>query len=506
MIRILTGDCREVLKTLPDESVHCVVTSPPYWGLRDYGVEGQLGLETTPDEYVANMVAVLREVRRVLRSDGTLWLNLGDSYAGGGNYRGMTSESTLTSKQRSNRGARGLSQALGAAGKDFGLAAKQLVGIPWRVAFALQADGWWLRQDIIWAKPNPMPESVRDRCTKSHEYLFLLSKSSTYYYDADAIAEPVTLSTVERMSQPTLDEQAGSDRVPGKTKGPMKAVLKSSGDVAGSVPWEGSTRNKRSVWTVTTQPFSEAHFATFPPALIEPCVLAGCPERTCGACGTAIDSRYGKVRTGTKGKDVAPVRVVRGSGVSGPEEPGAELLQQGVCVPLDGEEPQHDERPIHDIEGLHSDLSAAAPGRLEGRIHDGAPAGDGEDHRQAATSHRGRASSGRQSRKQQAAQSRNADEAGTRQPAEAQDRDDSLSPLRGEDPDFSVCPSCGAALDEVGVQPGVVLDCFGGAGTTGLVADRHHRDAILIELNPSYSDMAQRRISGDAPLFAQVCA
>ena len=245
-IRILTGDCRDRLGLLGDGSVSCVVTSPPYWGLRDYGHDGQMGLEETPDAYVAGMVEVFREVRRVLRDDGTLWLNLGDSYV---------------SSPRGNK-------------------PKDLIGIPWRVAFALQADGWWLRQDIIWSKPNPMPESVTDRCTKAHEYLFLLSKSARYHFDADAIKEPMTASSATRLSQPGLAEQKGSDRVPGKTNGAMKAV-------------GGDTRNKRSVWTVATQPFSEAHFATFPPALIEPCILAGCPKG-----GTVLDPFGGAGTTG----------------------------------------------------------------------------------------------------------------------------------------------------------------------------------------------------------------
>ena len=350
-VRVIEGDCREVLKTLPDESVHCVVTSPPYWGLRDYGVSGQLGLQATPSAYVEDLVTVFELVRRVLRDDGTLWLNLGDSYSTNppGNARPDHSGPNL---QGSRGGQRSSNATFVRAIRDFGdLKTKDLVGIPWAVAFALRASGWYLRQDIIWAKPNPMPESVRDRCTKAHEYLFLLAKSERYYFDQDAILEPVAAATVERLNQPTLEQQAGSDRVPGKTNGPMKAVSRSgnkerkpasargvpvdtdgstNGAVAGSVPWEGSERNKRSVWTVTTQPFKEAHFATFPPALIEPCILAGCPEG------------------------------------------------------------------------------------------------------------------------------------------------------------------------------GTVLDPFGGAGTTGLVADRLHRDAILIELNPEYAEMARRRIRGDAPLFAEV--
>lgn len=225
------GDCLESLRAMPNQSVHCCVTSPPYFGLRDYGMDGQIGLEDTPQAFVARLVEVFREVRRVLRDDGTLWLNLGDS-----------------------------------------IVRKQMLGIPWRVAFALQADGWYLRQEIIWSKPNPMPESVRDRCTKAHEQIFLLSKSPRYYFDSEAIKEPVAESSAARLAQPTLAQQAGSARVPGKTNGNMKAV------------GNGETRNKRSVWTVTTKPFKGAHFATFPPDLIEPCILAGCPVG-----GTVLD-------------------------------------------------------------------------------------------------------------------------------------------------------------------------------------------------------------------------
>jgi len=256
---IHVGDCLEVMRTLDAESVQTCVTSPPYFGLRDYGMAGQIGLEPTPDEFVVALVARLREVRRVLRDDGTLWLNLGDSYASSGRGGNPTEETSgLQGGQSSQRASVSRQQKPPA-----GLKSKDLIGIPWRVAFALQADGWYLRQDIIWHKPNPMPESVRDRCTKSHEYIFLLSKSPRYYFDADAIAEPLAASSIARLSQANLDNQQGSDRVPGKTNGTMKAVS------------NGETRNKRSVWTVATMPFKEAHFATFPEALIEPCILAG---------------------------------------------------------------------------------------------------------------------------------------------------------------------------------------------------------------------------------------
>jgi DNA modification methylase len=335
-VQIIEGDCRAVLAGLPAKSVHCCVTSPPYFGLRDYGVDGQIGLERTPDAFVAELVAVFREVRRVLRDDGTLWLNLGDSY----NAAGRSGEGRATSqKQKSNRAS--------ASGGDncrptvASLKGKDLIGIPWMVAFALRADGWYLRQEIIWHKPNPMPESVTDRCTKAHEQIFLLSKSPRYYFDQAAILEPASPNTHARLAQNGLAAQAGSNRVPGKTNGPMKAVARKFDPAAGNknnasfdaamavMPTE---RNKRSVWTVTTQGFKEAHFATFPPALIEPCIAAG------------------------------------------------------------------------------------------------SPAG------------------------------------------------------------------------------GVVLDPFGGAGTTGLVADRLGRDAVLVELNPAYAAIARERISGDAPLFGAVAS
>jgi DNA modification methylase len=289
-INILQGNCLETLKTLPAESVQMVVTSPPYYGLRDYGAEGQIGLEPTPEAYVENLVAVFRECRRVLKGDGVLWLNLGDSYAGGGNYRGISSEETLSEKQRSNRGARGVSQLLGAKNTP-GCKPKDLIGIPWMVAFALRADGWYLRQDIIWAKPNPMPESVTDRCTKSHEYIFLLSKSGQYYYDADAIKEP----SVEANWQSRLERKSTKSKPTEKVNGirdrsqSFKRNNPACPDIPGQLygqhrsgrvesEYDLSLRNKRDVWTVTTKPYKEAHFATFPPDLIEPCILAGSRE------------------------------------------------------------------------------------------------------------------------------------------------------------------------------------------------------------------------------------
>lgn len=280
-VQILNGDCREVLKTLPDASVHCVVTSPPYFGLRDYGHDGQIGLEETPDAFVAEMVAVFRDVRRVLRDDGTLWLNLGDSYVSVGSGTQGENGQMATRRVAQVRDRKAVHSTIERPPSVHGLKPKNLIGIPWRVAFALQADGWLLRQDIIWHKPNPMPESVRDRCTKAHEYVFMLSKSKRYFFDAEAVAEPVAPSTTERVLQPTLQQQKGSDRVPGKTNGAMKAV--GGADI----------RNRRSVWSITTQPFSEAHFATMAPELAETCIRAGCPRG-----GTVLDPFGGAGTTG----------------------------------------------------------------------------------------------------------------------------------------------------------------------------------------------------------------
>ena len=326
MIEILVGDCRETLKTLPDQSVNTCITSPPYWGLRDYGTaewEGgdpncdhiqphqkrgenskkqstnnkgqagtkskickkcgavrkdkQLGLEDTPEEFVDNLVQVFREVKRVLRDDGTVWLNLGDSYAGPkGNNRG---EGAGGGQKRGE--LMGFNNIKTKVPKE--LKQKDLVGIPWRVAFALQQDGWYLRQDIIWHKPNPMPESVTDRCTKAHEYIFLLSKQAKYYYDHEAIREDCEGVDEKQWAE---DYEAVGSVLQGESNAEIKRTKRYNKD--GSFK-----RNKRSVWTVTTKPYKEAHFATFPMDLIKPCVLAGCPEG-----GTVLDPFGGSGTTG----------------------------------------------------------------------------------------------------------------------------------------------------------------------------------------------------------------
>ncbi len=293
-VEILHGDCRETLKTLPDASVHCCVTSPPYFGLRDYGHDGQIGLEQTPTEFVEQLVSVFREVKRVLRDDGTLWLNLGDSYVASATGGLSQKESKMTGGRDNQAAASERPDKLG-----FGLAAKNLIGIPWRVAFALQADGWYLRQDIIWHKPNPMPESVTDRCTKAHEYIFLLSKLPKYYFDSEAIKEPLAQSSIGRAERKqklikregigTLGKQVdgGVDPAHGYAGLALGRNGKSGYDL------ESGTRNRRSVWSVNTKPYRGAHFATFPTDLIRPCIVAGCP-----AGGTVLDPFGGSGTTG----------------------------------------------------------------------------------------------------------------------------------------------------------------------------------------------------------------
>ena len=253
------GDCREIMRRWAADGLKAqmCVTSPPYFGLRDYGVDGQLGLEQTPEEYIAAMVEVFRCVRDVLADDGTLWINIGDSYAGAGysNHKGTGGT------QRENGGKQRHLSGTGFKNKD-------LIGIPWMLAFALRADGWFLRQDIIWHKPNPMPESVRDRCTKAHEYVFLLSKSERYFFDNEAIKEPASDNPVSAARRNRADfSTVGTKAIQGTGFGQSGKGM--------NAEHKGGMRNRRSVWTVATRPYNGAHFATFPPALIEPCVLAG---------------------------------------------------------------------------------------------------------------------------------------------------------------------------------------------------------------------------------------
>jgi DNA modification methylase len=388
--RILEGDCREVLRTLPAESAQACITSPPYWGLRDYGHAGQLGLEQTPEEYVSRMMEVFRDVRRVLRPDGTLWLNLGDSYAattkGSDGLNGTIGNGA---GQGTNAGSLYAPRRLDLTG---GLKPKDLVGIPWRVAFALQADGWWLRSDIVWAKPNPMPESVTDRPTKAHEYLFLLAKSERYFYDADAVKEAANTAGLRNLG-------FGPERA--IAMGRLPSVNEATGGRDAIRP---SFRNRRSVWTISTKPFSGAHFAVMPWDLVEPCILAGTSERGgCAKCGAPWEREVERV----------------------------------------GGPPRGDHRKNgHDMDCKTAHPTGTVAGSALSEIY--------RKHGYAVRTTTG----------------------------------------------WKPSCSCGA-----GPVPQLVLDPFAGSGTVGMVARRHGREFIGIELNPVYAAMARERIVGDAPLL-----
>ncbi len=277
--KIILGNCKDVLKTLPDNSIDCCVTSPPYFGLRDYGHAEQIGLEVSPEIFVAELVSVFAEVKRVLKNNGTIWVNMGDSYAGSGKGIWDASEEKKSKIKETYRPDSTNAQI---GGKKYGLKSKDLIGIPWMVAFALRSSGWYLRQDIIWHKPNPMPESVTDRCTKSHEYIFLLSKSAKYYYDHEAIKTESKdpQDNLRRIEDQTWDNKNTPDKLrngfrPRATFGNRGGIL--NGLHSGNEYFGLEKANKRSVWTVNTMPYKEAHFATFPEDLIVDCIKAGCP-------------------------------------------------------------------------------------------------------------------------------------------------------------------------------------------------------------------------------------
>lgn len=268
----INGDALRVLKEMPSQFVDCCVTSPPYYALRDYGVDGQIGIEETPDKFVENLKNVFHEVKRVLKDDGTLWLNIGDCYCNSNGYARASAQFQRKGRNDANANDRDLT-----ALHNSGFKTKDLIGIPWMLAFALRTDGWYLRQDIIWHKPNPMPESVRDRCTKAHEYIFLLSKSPQYYYDADAIKEP----TVSRDTNVRDRDVSKLNNTPGRTR------------MAGLKTNDYEMRNKRDVWTVSTKPLREEHYAAYPEELIAPCILAGCRKD-----GIVLDPFFGSGTTG----------------------------------------------------------------------------------------------------------------------------------------------------------------------------------------------------------------
>lgn len=361
-----------------------VVTSPPYFSLRDYGVAGQIGLEQTPEAFVDELVDVFREVHRVLRDDGTLWLNLGDTYAANRSYQVSQSKHQTHDYGTSN-----------ATRIPPGLKPKDLIGIPWRTAFALQADGWFLRQDVIWSKPAPMPESVTDRCTKAHEYLFMLTKRERYYCDMVAIQEPAIGGAPGNITHKGKTAyEAGDERM--RTKAGLTECT------------AREMRNKRSVWEVPTQPYPEAHFATFPPGLVEPCILAGTSPQVCEHCGAPWERVIEK-----------ETRFDSASARAG--------------------------RSVEDLNSTGKWL--CSPGNYGTNLK--------------------------------------------------------LGPVVST-VTMGWTPTC--ECENAGTDRAVVLDPFGGAGTTGLVADRLQRDSILVELNPDYVDIARRRIHGDAPLFAEIRA
>lgn len=444
--RILIGDVRDRLADLPDESVQCVVTSPPYFALRDYGVDGQIGLEPTPEAYCAAMVAVFREVRRVLRRDGTLWLNIGDSYASHdpGGYRAgefLNPGGRPPVKQGAARNRAGTY-------RSDGLKPKDLIGIPWMLAFALRADGWYLRSDIIWAKPNPMPESVTDRPTKAHEYLFLLTKSSRYYYDAEAVAE--RSENAGRVLRYTGD-QKNNDVDP-----VLMATRPKGRDITVT-----ETRNKRTVWTIATQPFRDAHFATFPEALVEPCILAGSSERgQCPACGAPWRRVVERSRV-THARTDDPTPFTGRAGMNRIRTGASDRYVLAI--------------PQHELAAMLRSAAGDRASEMRERF------GSKWDHWTRT------------------------DASGARVPtfSDAAILNDMIGveiPFNGTAGGWK--PSC--KCDAGPAVPQTILDPFSGSGTVGVVSLRHGRHYVGIELNPDYALMSERRIFGDAPLLNRV--
>lgn len=482
-VRILVGDCRKILPQFPDDYFHCVVTSPPFWGLRDYGIpssvwgggdcehewgdeiirdrrgldtssstlagpqredtrlkgngqfcqrcgawRGCLGLEPTPELYVTHLVGIFREIKRVLRDDGTAWLDMGDSYNSQGGHTRIKADG------RANRVVR--MQMKGANVKN--LKRKDLVGMPWRMAFALQADGWWLRSAIVWHKPNCMPESVEDRPTNDYEFMFLLTKSEQYFYDQEAIREPKAEST-QRDGRNTANCKRDSKRGFPGSGSPNDGGTNPGGPTGG--------RNKRTVWTIPTYPYSEAHFATFPPALVEPCIKAGTSERgACPGCGAPWE------------------RVVKASG--------------GTIG-----------QSWHD----HKHDSTQGVRQKRGDIPTGTFAARGwETYKRETIGFRPTCSCYDHHYRSEFPRARSA------RKRWQQDMADRWLPRVRKHP----------GKDEWPVIPCRVLDPFAGAGTTGMVADRLGRDAVLIDIKPEYCEMAHKRIMEDAgPMFAQItCA
>jgi DNA modification methylase len=493
---IFNGDCIEILPMLEANSIQCVVTSPPYWGLRDYGCAGQLGLEKTPEEYVANLVRVFQEVKRVLRDDGTLWLNLGDSYGTG--TKAGRQEGTLNLGDGTN-----LSRQISRVG---GMA-KQLIGIPWRVAFALQADGWWLRQDVIWHKPNPMPESVRDRCTKSHEYIFLLTKSARYFYDAEATKEPSKYPEDDRkarQNQKDYDGQIGEG-------GQIRAVINPKG--AKTYPF----RNRRTVWTITTKPFNMWNETSRLSRVERDAVSCGMKHIVLPVCPVhGYLCHQDSNRSGGE----------RGADATNRIEGNGDLVQSPLfdCAPID-QNPAGDSSPGNSgLPPLACFPSATDHNTGKSKtvlvpetMPSCTPCGENEPR-----------TDGTQVPPLSFAQhpcmngsNKWPDEMDVHLPDQTTFRTvDSLSlPIPPEclcgyyhtvtkkSSHFATFPP---EIPEICIKAGsrvgdTVLDPFAGAGTTGMIAEKLDRKFIGIELNPEYAKMGERRIEAAwLPLFANL--
>jgi DNA modification methylase len=487
-VRILTGDCRDKLRELPDASVHCCVTSPPYFGLRDYGVDGQMGLEPTPDEYVAGMVEVFREVRRVLRDDGTLWLNIGDSYCA---PNGRSSGGTYGRGPNSQLAHMHEAQEAGIVRKWPDLKAKDLIGIPWMLAFALRADGWYLRQDIIWSKPNPMPESVRDRCTKGHEYIFLLSKSPRYYFDSEAISERVAQSgIVERANGANeiaaLRNDFGLEVAAAVLPG--AAPLVSAADARNI--FKSSVRLASAILDVA-QPQDNFSLLTLDPQMRE--------QRA-----KELASSFVRDHPIIRGAAAKAARFADG------DLPAEQFLHELHCLWIalpDGDQLKeawrfaflhigHIDRNGNGAIGVNDAGDVSEIGVLHAPKHSTSGYGSRTKNRRDNGSgdgfvdlgmYSGRAGDPVDGRRNK----RSVWEVATQPFTEAHFA--TFPPALIEPCILAGCPS-----------GGTVLDPFGGAGTTGLVADRLGRSAILIELNSEYAAIADRRLNADAGLFAQV--
>jgi DNA modification methylase len=468
--QVLVGDARERLRELPERSVQTCVTSPPYFGLRDYGSgEQEMGTEATPDEFAAALVEVFREVRRVLRDDGTVWVVLGDSYSGSG-PSGASYQSKTTRRRADgdgNDGAFRVSKSLADRGLTYaekkpipaaGTKAKDLIGIPWLVAFALRADGWYLRSEIIWAKPNPMPESVTDRPTRAHEQVFLLSKSRRYFYDVDAVREPHVFGGKRPSNGASwAQDEAGRPGADGKQH----------------LYGHPNGRNKRSVWTVATQPYKAAHFAVFPEKLIEPCILAGSSPTACGECGVpwkaskgvrVLDlsrpqARRAQEKADEAGLTDAHLDAIRSCGVG--DAGKAQVTQDGYGKNDADVQALADEAKTV-LGGYHREFLLARPS------------------------------------------------AGEMRPTCSCHRTHCVACSCAEHGEVR-CQSCRGYCDCTGSEPiykglcptgqSIVLDPFCGSGTTGVVALRHGRSFVGIDLNPEYVEQARARITNDAPLM-----